>query len=147
MTRYTIEFSTDWVHGWQRAGTNTKTKKHFTQERTRNDESEIGIKYSGASIRKYGRVVMAPRGVPVHVKMDFYKAEPQKRPKYLPKWVEGIPFVVKPDIDNSKHVLDGLNGVAWHDDAQVVTEFKRKHDRLGVRHDKTVVTIAFELDE
>ena len=146
MTRYTVEFSVDWVHGWQRAGTNSKTKRHFTQERTRSDMYEIATKYKGESLRRYGRVVSAPRGVPVHVKMDFYKTEPKERPSYLPKWVEGLPFVVKPDVDNSKHILDALNKVAWHDDAQVVTEYKTKHDRTGVRHDRTVVTVVFDLE-
>ncbi len=149
MSKYSIEFSVDWVHGWQRAGTNMKTKKHFTQERTRNDETEIGIKYSGASIRKYGHVVMAPRGVPVHVKMDFYKKEPKSFPRNLPKWLKPIiPFVVKIDIDNgAKCVLDGLNGVGWYDDAQVVTLFARKQDRNGVTYDHTDVTVVWESGE
>jgi Holliday junction resolvase RusA-like endonuclease len=147
MTRYEVSFSLPWVHGWQRAGTNYETRTHFTQERTRNDEDEVGIGYRNASNRAYGRVVRAPKGVPVHVKIDLYKTEPQRRPDYLPDYVDGVPFVVKPDIDNNKHLLDGLNKVAWYDDAQVVTEFVRKHDREGVTDDRTDVTVVFELEE
>ena len=32
-------------------------------------------------------------------------------------------------------------------DAQVVTENKRKHDRVGVTHDRTDVTVVFEIEE
>ncbi len=35
--------------------------------------------------------------------------------------------VVKPDIDNvTKIILDGLNGIAWHDDSQVVSVLAEK---------------------
>lgn len=51
-------------------------------------------------------------------------------PKSTPKRVESEPDTVKPDADNiAKSVLDALNGVAWHDDMQVVGLYVRKHPR------------------
>jgi Holliday junction resolvase RusA-like endonuclease len=37
-----------------------------------------------------------------------------------------VPPAKKPDADNLAKILDGLNGVAWNDDAQVVSLFIRK---------------------
>ena len=60
-------------------------------------------------------------------------------PKSTPKSVISEPDTHKPDIDNvAKIVLDALNGVAWEDDAQVVSltvsklNRTRSHERLSV---------------
>ncbi|MCO6541583.1 MAG: RusA family crossover junction endodeoxyribonuclease [Lactobacillus sp.] len=70
-----------------------------------------------------------PKGAPLRVTVTFYreiqksisKAEHQKRleNKIMP--------IVKPDIDNYiKAVLDGLNGVAFADDNQIVEIHAKK---------------------
>ena len=38
-----------------------------------------------------------------------------------------LPPAKKPDLDNIIKVLDALNGIAWGDDAQVVSVFARKY--------------------
>lgn len=54
---------------------------------------------------------------PVSVKVRTFRAMPKSRPKRL----ETEEDAFKPDADNIlKIVLDALNGVAFHDDSQVV---------------------------
>lgn len=63
----------------------------------------------------------------VKVTVHIYKALPTSKPKR----VERERNLTKPDIDNVlKAVLDGLNGVAYEDDAQVVEVSVTKHDRV-----------------
>ena len=55
---------------------------------------------------------------PVEVHMYFYWPMPKKMPT---RHADFIPHVKKPDLDNlSKTYLDCMNGLVWHDDAQVV---------------------------
>lgn len=62
------------------------------------------------------------QGVPLSVSVTFYLSRPasvsaKKRP--LP--------ICKPDLDNFiKAAKDGLKGIAWHDDSQVVRIFAEK---------------------
>ena len=54
-------------------------------------------------------------------------------PKTTPKSITAIDFTVKPDVDNVlKAVMDGLTGVAFRDDSQIVTvavsKMKRTRD-------------------
>lgn len=141
-----ITFSVDFVKAWQRAGTNFKTGRHYTKQDTEDAEREIGIAYKGASIRKYGKVVSAPAGIPVAVKVECFTKAPKSWPSWLPKHLKPrMPFTKKPDADNIlKAVLDGLNGVAYEDDKQVIAAHVFKHDMSGTTADKTVVTLQFE---
>ena len=79
--------------------------------------------------------------------IEAYKKEPKEYPGYLPKWIyPRIPFVVKPDDDNISKIKDSLNGVAWDDDSQVTASHTFKRDRNGVTHDRTEITIQFDLE-
>lgn len=148
MTRYEVEFSVDFLQGKQRPRFDPRTKKAYTPMETKDAEYQIGVAYKGASIRKYGRVVKAPKGVPVAFRIEAYKTEPKKRPDYLPDWLgDRIPFVVPPDDDNLSKIKDGLNKVAWDDDAQVIASHTFKRDRNGVRHDRMDITVQFDLEE
>jgi Holliday junction resolvase RusA-like endonuclease len=147
--RFEITFSVDFVQAWQRTGTDPKSGRRYTKQATRDAERSIGIAYKGASIRKYGRVVTAPAGVPVAIKVEAYTLPPKKYPKYLPEWLRPrVPFVTKPDASNIlKAIEDGLNGIAYIDDSQIIAAHSFKCDRNGVGADKTVVTIQFDSQE
>lgn len=82
-------------------------------------------------LEKLGWAYRAAGGIhygdrPVRVTVDVMRALPASRPKR----VESEPDDVKPDLDNVvKAVLDALNGVAYDDDAQVVSICAMKCDR------------------
>lgn len=69
----------------------------------------------------------------VSVTATFYL----KRPKSMmgKKWLDmPEPCIKRPDIDNLiKAILDGCNGVLWHDDGQVCSIFceKKYHEKTG----------------
>lgn len=142
---YEVTFSVDFVQAWQRTGTNRMTGAHYNRSETKHAEEQIGIAYKGASIRKYGRVVTAPAGVPVEIAVEAYTPPPRTYPKYLPKWLKPrIPFVVRPDASNVlKSVEDGLNGIAYHDDCQIVAAHSYKRDRESTKREETVVTVRW----
>ena len=70
-----------------------------------------------------------PYAGPLYAKLTFYLPRPKTVDRMWP--------FVKPDLDNlAKAVLDGLNGVVFHDDAQVCCMDLAKQyavDRVGVQ--------------
>lgn len=88
-----------------------------------------GHAYTPKGTREYERLIRkafenAPRrppeplSGPIAVCIMTYR----QLPKSTPKSVSSEPDTHKPDIDNvAKIVLDALNGIAWEDDAQVVS--------------------------
>ncbi len=95
----------------------------FTPEKTKNYESLIA---------HAGQIAMAGRELiqhPVMVELQILLPIPQSKSK---KWkaqaVAGQVFpTTKPDMDNViKAIYDGLNGVVWRDDVQVVDAIVRK---------------------
>lgn len=75
-------------------------------------ESYTGKMYEGALKIRINAFFMIP------------KSYTKKKRQELP----GKVYMMKPDIDNiAKSVLDGLNGVAWSDDTQVVEMSITKH--------------------
>lgn len=87
----------------------------YTPQATIDEERALGQAYKGP--RHEG---------PVSVRIDVFRALPGSRPKR----VLGEPDTMTPDIDNiAKAVLDGLNGIAYDDDKQVVELHVYKHDR------------------
>lgn len=88
----------------------------------------------------------AEAGTPVALKVLFYFDFPRSMSKK--KRAEAI-HTSKPDLDNlCKFVKDCLNGIAWHDDSQVVSlQAKKLYDydgRLGAR---TEIIIAVGGDQ
>lgn len=93
----------------------TKSGHAYVDEKTKADLKAVKEAYKGKLYT-----------CPVEVVAIVYK----DMPKTTPKKVESIPFIQKPDIDNCvKCLLDGLNGVAYLDDAQVVSVHCFKRDR------------------
>lgn len=87
---------------------------------------------------------------PVQVTIKFFMKRPNtdfKRGERVPGMLRGmIPPVrpIRPDIDNlCKFILDGLNGVVYHDDRQVVNLVAYKLlDSEGLCGGRTVVEIS-----
>jgi Holliday junction resolvase RusA-like endonuclease len=93
----------------------TKAGHAYTDEKTKADMQAVREAYKGECFT-----------CPVVVVVRAYK----QLPKSTPKSVQSAPFVQRSDADNIlKACLDGLNGVAYKDDAQVVVAVAIKLDR------------------
>lgn len=71
---------------------------------------------------------------PLQVKIEFYLQHPKSFTKKKIQAIEDGLFkhTVKPDLDNlTKALLDALNDIAWHDDAQIVDLQIRKEYTTG----------------
>ena len=149
LTRYEVGFSVDVLQPKQRPRFNVNGKQTYTPIETTLAERQIAVAYKGASIRKYGHVVKAPKGVPVAMRVECYTKAPKSYPRWLPKWLKPwLPFVKKPDWDNlGKTVSDALNGIAYHDDSQITAAHIYKRDLDETTRDQTTVTIRFYLPE
>ena len=147
MARYRVEFDVDVLQAKQRprlGGGHVRTPQE-----TKDAERQIAIAYKGASIRAHGKVVYAPQYVPVAMQVDCYPEWTRSWRYQLPMWLrDRLPFTKTPDWDNAgKTVSDGLNGVAYHDDSQVIAAHVYKHDmERGVREHIHVI-IEFDLEE
>lgn len=110
---------------------------HYTPQKTVDYERAVGI----LAMRALGGMGKANSG-PVKVTLDIVMPIPASWSKIRRAYaLSGMVCpTVKPDIDNvEKAIFDGLNGVIWKDDAQVVEVTKRK--RYGLEP-KVVVTIC-----
>lgn len=121
LTNFTIPFCA----GKQRPRF-SKTHAYKTKDESLREEAiKLAFEESGG--------IAAPKGVPVSVKITATKSSEKRA---------NTPFVMKPDADNiAKLVLDALNGVAWHDDAQIVSL-----DVVKLNHTKNVNRISVEID-
>lgn len=91
----------------------------FTPQKTKEFEYCVAEYYKGAA----GGCYFA-KGVPITVSMVFGMPMPASTSKKRKADMleDIIKHTVKPDCDNLiKAILDALNGVAWYDDAQIVT--------------------------
>lgn len=87
----------------------------YTDAQTVADEQAVGFAYKGD--KHAGAVALY---------IDVYRA----LPKSTPRRIEYSPDTLKPDLDNiAKAIMDGLNGIAYEDDAQVVELHIVKHPR------------------
>lgn len=92
-----------------------KHAQAYMDEKTKAEEAAVAASYSGEF----------HEGA-VRVEIHTYKALPKSKPKRIERERD----TSKPDIDNiAKAVLDGLNGIAYEDDSQVVELRIVKHDR------------------
>lgn len=93
----------------------TKTGRVYTPSKTSDYESLVALGYLN-SVKGYKFTS------PVRVTIRAYHKPPKKSKKVVEDMLNWhILPTKKPDVDNiAKIVLDGLNGVAWDDDTQVV---------------------------
>lgn len=98
-----------------------RTRVHtrvYTPQATADYEERVRLEYQA----QCGNVYFE-RGVPLMVQIAAYMPIPQSASqKQREKMLRGaLRPVKKPDWDNiGKIICDALNGVAWHDDAQIV---------------------------
>ena len=115
----------------------TKSGHAYTDDKTKQYETLVAWSYRKASGYKFA----AP--VKVTIKA-FHKPPKDKSKKVVEDMLDGhILPTKKPDADNiAKIVLDGLNGIAWDDDTQVVEMMVTK----GYCTEPYVAVIIEELD-
>jgi Holliday junction resolvase RusA-like endonuclease len=105
----------------------------FTPSTTARFENLVKIKASPL----FSQPLMGP----VSISIFFYLP----RPKYLVWKNKPMPFLYsdkRPDIDNlTKSVIDGLNGIAFHDDAQISRLEVEKGYHAGNEGPRTVVKV------
>lgn len=92
----------------------TKNGHVYTPEETKKYENIVAWAYKSAKGEKYKS--------PVRVTIKAYFKPPKKSKKVVEDMLNSkILPTKKPDVDNiAKIILDGLNGIAWEDDTQVV---------------------------
>lgn len=145
--RASISFDVPFVAGKQRPRFDSRSRRAYTPRQTEEREREVWRAYAEACFAsEHGRVLTAPRGVPVSVTVCAYCPLPASRPKR----VQSEPYTAKPDIDNvAKLVLDALNpsmrkAGAWSDDAQVTSVRVVKEPRSRGVQEHTHVDIEWE---
>lgn len=100
----------------------------YTPKKTETYETAIGM-HARLAMRAAGQPLAADEAVTVDVLVE--RKPPKSWSKKKAAAAAGQPITGKPDPDNLiKAILDGLNGVAFLDDAQVVglTFFRRWAD-------------------
>ena len=117
----------------------TRTGHVYTPSKTRLYEGHIQDAY------KAKIVATPPTGQPVRVLIDAYFPVPKSVSKKRRLAMEGAPHTKKCDADNlAKSVLDGLNKVAFQDDAQV--HYLRVKKMYTLEEPRVEVTLEWEDD-
>lgn len=121
------------------------------QPKQRPRMTRYGAVYTPAATQAYERLVARhakqagakPGVAPVHVEITSIFAIPKSWSKKRKAEADGQPHVSRPDLDNLvKSVLDGLNGVAFADDALVHSVSCRKIWSADCGEGKTIVRIT-----
>lgn len=94
-----------------------RTGRTYTPTETANYEAFVRLLARDAM---QGREPI-PQGVPVRCRVEVTMAVPQSWSRRKQEAaIEGARPTKKPDIDNIAKILgDSLNGIVWHDDAQI----------------------------
>ena len=109
----------------------------YTPSRTVNAENMIRKKWKEAG----GEMIHGPVAVTISFQLQTPKSWSQAK-KIMAQDREILPLK-KPDIDNIlKIIMDGLNGVAYHDDKQVVEATIRKRFDSEPRVEVTLKEVA-----
>ena len=134
------EFDVPVFQGKQRPKFNAMRKTAYTPPETRQAERAVAEAYQSACMTWHGYVPMAPKGAPVRLVVKAWRPLPESRPKRV--LVEDD--VCTPDWDNiGKLVSDALNGIAYHDDCQIVDARVIKERRCRGAEPLTRVTVSW----
>lgn len=134
-------FTVPFVAGKQRHMLDRRHARMYTPNETIRNEAAIRDAALGAMREAYPELkgLLFPFRVPVAVRIDVYEPLPKSRPKRT----VSEPNTFKPDADNiAKLVMDGMNGVVWGDDAQVVDLHVVKHPRVRGQAERMDTSIA-----
>ena len=135
MERRSTIFEVPFVRGKGRVRFVRQTGRTYTPDSTAEAMERVRQAYVAAGGEK------APAGTPVGVLIMASRPMPKSRPKR----VESEPDTYKPDADNiAKLVLDALNGVAWHDDTQVIDLQVMKASRTRGCEERTRVAVVWK---
>jgi Holliday junction resolvase RusA-like endonuclease len=128
---------------------NAKERPYFS---TKNGKVRVFTPSKTSNFENYVKQVASPffhypiQG-PIELSIKFFLP----RPKYLIWKTKPMPFVYsdkRPDIDNLvKSVVDGLKGIAFHDDAQISMLLVTKGYHSGDEGPKTIVNIKTLINE
>lgn len=139
MTGGRFAFTVTFAAGKQRHRLDRRHARMYTPDDTIRNERAIA---------QACREAMAEAGIkplafgphePVILDVDAYRPLPESRPKR----VRSEPDTYRPDADNeSKLVMDALNGLVWADDAQVVDLHVVKHPRVRGQAERMDISIA-----
>lgn len=129
--------------GWQRAGENSRSGRHYTQDKTKNYERSAGWEYKKEAAKKGASGFLRP---PLVVFISAYHRPPKSWTKKKREEAFGRLWIGKPDGDNiAKAVLDGLSGISFRDDAEVaVTVVQKRYTSRPEDDPRTEVTVMDE---
>ena len=121
-----VAFTVPFVAGQQRPRLTSRPFPHAVKTKAdRAREAAIRTAFLDALPEGAG-LPLHPRGTEVRVSITCTAPAPKTTRRGC------VPYTVKPDLDNvCKLVLDALNGVAWADDAQVVSIYANKLPRVA----------------
>lgn len=109
----------------------TRSGHTYTTAKTAAHEQEIAWLY-----RQAGGKLHVSEALEMHVTVT------KPLPKSIPKKVTIRAYTQKPDVDNIlKLVMDALNGVAHHDDKQIVRSKVEKLPQMRDQTEQMIVTI------
>lgn len=101
----------------------SRNGRTYTPADTKNYEKQIVAAYR----QKYPRIAFPDEALDLRIKAFFGVPKSDSKKKAAQKLAHIIRPTKKPDMDNIvKIVADALNGVAYHDDAQIVDCMVRK---------------------
>lgn len=114
---------------------NSKTHRTYTPGRTAAYENLIRLAFT----EKYPGWTPVEEAVEVRIRAEFPELKSWSRKQKLIAKIVTVWKTSSPDVDNlTKAAFDGLNKVAWKDDAQVV---KLTASKYYSEHPRLVITI------
>lgn len=132
-------FSVTFAAGKQRHRLDRRHARMYTPTGTQRAERAIAAACREAMAKAGIRPLPFGPHEPVILCVDAYRPLPESRPRRV--YLE--PDTYRPDADNeSKLVMDALNGLVWADDAQVVDLHVVKHPRVRGQAERMDISIS-----